>query len=47
MEIFAGHLSDRIKYFVSQNEILQVLTDRPPLFEKTGVLKLMAIKTLA
>ena len=26
--IFAGHLSDRIKHFVSRNEILLVLTDR-------------------
>ena len=37
MVIFAGHLSDRIKYFVSQNEILLVLTDRPALFVKTGL----------
>ena len=36
LEIFAGHLSDRIKYFVSQNEILLVLTNRPTLFVKTG-----------
>ena len=36
LEIFAGHLSDRIKYFVSQNEILLVLTDRPALFMKTA-----------
>ena len=36
LEIFARHLSDRIKYFVSQNEILLVLTDRPALFVKTG-----------
>ena len=28
-------VSDRIKYFVSQNEILLVLTDRPALFMKT------------
>ena len=28
LEIFVGHLTDRIKYFVSQNEILLVLTDR-------------------
>ena len=33
--IFAGHLSDSIKYFVSQNEILLVLTDRPAIFVKT------------
>ena len=36
LEIFAGHLSDRIKYFVSQNENLLDLTDRPALFVKTG-----------
>ena len=36
LEIFAGHLSDRIKYFVSQNEILLVLTYRPALFMKTA-----------
>ena len=35
LEIFARHLSDRIKYFVSQNEFLLVLTDRPALFAKT------------
>ena len=46
--IFDGHLSDRIKYFVSQNEILLVLTDRlnktrsqpiidEPRREKTGL----------
>ena len=35
--IFAGHLSDRIKYFVSQNKILLVLTDRPALFVRTAV----------
>ena len=34
--IFVRHLSDKIKYFVSQNEILLVLTDRPALFVKTG-----------
>ena len=34
LEIFVGHLSDRIKYFVSQNEILLVLTDRPALLVK-------------
>ena len=39
LEIFAGHLSDRIKYFVSQNEILPALTDRPALFVKTVVTK--------
>ena len=33
-EIFAGYLSDRIKYFVSQNKILLVLTDRPALYMK-------------
>ena len=33
--IFARHLSDKIKYFVSRNEILLVLTDRPALFVKT------------
>ena len=31
------HLSDRIKYFVRQNEILLVLTDRPALFAKTDI----------
>ena len=31
--IFARHLSDSIKYFVSQNEILLILTDRPALRE--------------
>ena len=31
MVIFVGQLSDRIRYFVSQNEILLVLTDRPAL----------------
>ena len=36
-EIFAGHLSDRIKYFVSQNKMLLVLTDRPALFVKTDI----------
>ena len=35
LEIFARHLSDRIKYFFSQNEISLVLTDRPALFVKT------------
>ena len=35
MVIFARHLSDKIKYFVSQNEILLVLTDRPALFVTT------------
>ena len=35
--IFARHLSDKIKYFVSQNEILLVLTDRPALFVKTDL----------
>ena len=39
--IFAGHLSDRIKYFVSQSETFLVLTDRPALFVKTGVLTLL------
>ena len=34
MVIFVGQLSDRIRYFVSQNEILLVLTDRPALFVK-------------
>ena len=34
LEIFAGHLFDGIKYFVSQNEILLDLTDRPALFVK-------------
>ena len=34
-EFFAGHLSDRIKYFVSQNEILLVLTNRLQGFVKT------------
>ena len=33
--IFVGHLSDRIKYIVSQNEILLVLTDSLALFVKT------------
>ena len=42
LEIFAGHLSDRIKYFVSQNEILLVLTDRPALFVKTVQAQKMA-----
>ena len=32
---FAGHLSDRIKYFVSQNEILLVLTNRLQGFVRT------------
>ena len=36
MVIFVGHLSDRIKYFVIQNEILLVLTNRPALFVKTA-----------
>ena len=36
LEIFAGHLSARIKYFVSQNEYLLVLTDKLALFAKTG-----------
>ena len=40
--IIAGHLSDRIKYFVSWNEILLVLTDKPALFLKTG----SSIKTI-
>ena len=39
LEIFARHLSDRIKYFVSQNEILLVLTDRPALSVKTEYAK--------
>ena len=30
--IFAGHLSDSIKYFVRQNKNLLFLTDRPALF---------------
>ena len=34
LEFFVGHLSDRIKYFVSQNEIMLILTDRA-LFVKT------------
>ena len=38
--ICAGLLSDRIKYFVGQNEILLVLTDRLALFLKTDVLLL-------
>ena len=38
LEIFAGHLSDRITYFVSQNEILLVLTDRPAFHEDWWVL---------
>ena len=38
LEIFAGHLSDRIKYFVNQNEILLVLSDRPALFVKTALI---------
>ena len=33
--IFVGHLSDRTKCFVRQNEILPVLTDRLALFMKT------------
>ena len=33
--IFAVHF-DRITYFVSQNEMLLVLTDRPALFVKTA-----------
>ena len=36
MVIFVGQLSDRIKYFVIQNEILLVLTNRPALFVKTA-----------
>ena len=32
---FVGQLSDRLKYFDRQNEILLVLTDRPALFVKT------------
>ena len=36
MIIFVGLLSDRIKYFVSQNEISLVLTNRPALFVKTA-----------
>ena len=39
LEIFAGHLSDRIKYFISQNEYLLVLTDKQALFVKTVILK--------
>ena len=33
--IFVVQLSDRIKYFVRQNEILLVLSDRPAHFMKT------------
>ena len=36
MVIFVGQLSDKIKYFVIQNEILLVLTNRPALFVKTA-----------
>ena len=36
MDFVAGRLSDTIKYFVSQNKILLVLTDRPALFVKTA-----------
>ena len=32
LEIFAGHLPDRIRHFVSQNEMLLILTDRLALF---------------
>ena len=39
-------MSDRIKYFVSQNEILLVLTDRPALFVKTDVFVMLSILTL-
>ena len=40
--IFARHLSDKIKYFVSQNEILLVLTDRPALFVKTEIINIQS-----
>ena len=36
--ISGGHLSNRIKYFVGQNEILLVLTDRQALFTKPEIL---------
>ena len=32
-----GHSIIRIKYFVGQNKILLVLTDRPALFMKTDI----------
>ena len=34
LEIFAGHLSDRIKYLVSQNELLLVLLGQTGTFRK-------------
>ena len=34
---FVGQFSERIKYFVRQNEILLVLTNRPSLFAKTEI----------
>ena len=43
LEIFARHLSDRIKYFVSQSEILLVLTDRPTVFMKTELAEFIFI----
>ena len=41
--ISAGHLSDRIKYFVGKNEILLVFRDRPTLFMKTVMMRLIKL----